>query len=78
MDLTVTILPVVTKDRLISHRFTLYGFSNLTTRQPTVNFTYSRSHAFRYGRKNTKSYFSKNQTHDFRTTTSRYCMQITY
>ena len=32
-----------------------------------LNFTYSRSHAFRYERKNTKSYFGKNRTHDFRT-----------
>ena len=33
-----------------------------------LNFTYSRSHAFRYERKNTnKSYLGKNRTHDFRT-----------
>ena len=32
-----------------------------------LNFTYSRSHSFRYERKNTKSYFGKNRTHDFRT-----------
>ena len=32
-----------------------------------LNFTYSRSHAFRYERKNTNPTFDKNQTHDFRT-----------
>ena len=31
------------------------------------NFTYSRSHAFRYKRKIHKSYFGNNRTHDFRT-----------
>ena len=37
-----------------------------------LNFTYSRSHAFRYERKNTNpTSFGKNRTHDFRTTTSR-------
>ena len=36
-----------------------------------LNFTYSRSHAFRYERKNTKSYFGKNRTHDFRTINRR-------
>ena len=60
MDLTITILPVVTKDISISPRFTPYDFlsrckfSTLTTRQPTwLNFTYLSSHHFRYGRKNT-------------------------
>ena len=44
MDLVITILPVVTKDLPISHRFTPYDFlsrckySNLTTRQPMVEF----------------------------------------
>ena len=33
---------------------------------PWLNFTYSRSHAFRYGRRNTNS-GGKNRTHDFRT-----------
>ena len=32
-----------------------------------LNFTYSRSHAFRYEKKTQKSYFGKNRTHDFRT-----------
>ena len=41
MDLIITIQPVVTKDLPISPRFT------------RLNFTYSRSHAFRYERKNT-------------------------
>ena len=44
MDLILTILPVVTKDLPISHRFTPYDFlsrckfSNLRTRQPMVEF----------------------------------------
>ena len=33
-----------------------------------LNFTYSRSHAFRYERKNTNpTFFGNNRTHDFRT-----------
>ena len=35
-----------------------------------LNFTYSRSHAFRYERKKLNS-GGKNRSHDFRTTTSR-------
>ena len=72
MDLIITILPVVTKDLPVSPRFTPYNFlsrckfSTLTTRQPMVEF-YSRSHAFRYERKNTNPTFGKNRTHDFRT-----------
>ena len=44
MDLIITILPVVTKDLPISRRFAAYEFlsrykfSNLTTRQPMVEF----------------------------------------
>ena len=61
MDLIIiTILPVATKDLPISPRFTPYvflsrcKFSTLTTRNQWLNFTYySRSHAFRYERKNT-------------------------
>ena len=59
MDLIVTILPVVTTDLPISLRFTPYiflsrcKFITLTTRQPMVEFYLSRSHAFRYERKNT-------------------------
>ena len=61
MDLIITILPMATKDLPISPRFTPYDFlsrckvGTLTTRQPMVEFYfyYSRSHAFRYERKNT-------------------------
>ena len=59
MDLIITILPVVTKDLPISPRFTPYDFlsrckfSTLTTHHQWLNFTYSRSHAFRHERKNT-------------------------
>ena len=76
MNLILTILPVVTKDLPIS-RFTPYDFlsrckfNNLTTRQLMVEFylqQYSRSNAFRYGRKNTNDpNLGKNRTHDFRT-----------
>ena len=70
----VAILPVVTEDLPISPRFTPYDFlsrckfSTLTTRQP-MNFTYSRTNAFRYGRQNKNpADGGKNRTHDFRTT----------
>ena len=58
MDLIITILPVVTKDLPISPRFTPYNFLSrckfsILTTQPMVEFTYSRSHAFGYERKNT-------------------------
>ena len=61
MDLIITILPVVTKDFPNFPRFTPYDFlsqckfSTLTTRQLVewLNIMYSRSHAFRYERKNT-------------------------
>ena len=62
----------VTKDLPTSSRFTPNDFllrckfSTLTTRHPMVEFTYSRSLAFRYGRKNT-NFGNKNRTHDFRT-----------
>ena len=54
MGLDVATLPVVTKDLSISPRFAPYElllrckFSILTTRQLRVEFTYSRTHAFRY------------------------------
>ena len=73
MDLIVTILPVVTKDLPISPRFTPSDFlsrgkfSNLTSRQPMVEFyslTFPRSPL---RKKEHKSYFGKNRTHDFRT-----------
>ena len=74
MDLIITILPVVTKDFPISPRSRLTNFYRdassaiLQLVNQWLIFTYSRSHAFRYGRrKNTKSYFGKNRTHDFRT-----------
>ena len=58
MDLIITILPVVTKDLPISPRFTPYDFYRdaclaiLQLVNQWLNFTSSRSHAFRYGRKN--------------------------
>ena len=61
MDLIITILPVVTKDLPISPRFTPYNFYRdassalLQLVNQWLNFTYSRSHAFRYERKNTNS-----------------------
>ena len=60
MDL-ITILPVVTKDLPISPRFTTYDFYRdassalLQLVSQWLNFTYSRSHAFRHERKNTIS-----------------------
>ena len=60
MDLTITILPVVTKDLPISPRFTPYNFfiamqiqHSYNSSTNGLNFTFSRSHAFRYERKNT-------------------------
>ena len=59
MDLIITILPVVTKDLPISPRFTPYNFYRdassvlLQLVNQWLSFTYSRSHAFRYERKNT-------------------------
>ena len=59
MDLIITSLPVVTKDLPISPRFTPYNFYRdassalLQLVNQWLNFTYSRSHAFRYERKNT-------------------------
>ena len=72
MDLIVNILPVVTKDVPISHRFTPYEFYRdassaiLQLVNQWLNFTYSRFHAFRYGRKNSNP-TGKNQTRGFRT-----------
>ena len=73
MDLIITILPVVTKDLLISPRFTPYDFlsrckfSTLTTRQPMVGFYLLTFPRFPLRKKEHKSYFGKNRTHDFRT-----------
>ena len=61
MDLIITILSVVTKDFPISPRFTPYDFYRnassalLLLVNQWLNFTYSRSHAFRYERKNTNT-----------------------
>ena len=70
MDLITTILPVVTKDLPISPRFTPYDFlsrckfSTLTTRVEFYLLTFPR---FQLRKKEHKSYFGKNRTHDFRT-----------
>ena len=81
MDLIITILPVVvTKDLPISPRFTPYNFlsrckfSTLTTCQLMVEFYLLTFPRFPLRKKDhSKSYFGKNRTHDFRTTTSRWC-----
>ena len=73
MDLIITILPVVTKDLPISPQFTPYDFlsrgkfSTLTTRQPMVEFYLLTFPRFPLRKKEHKSYFGKNRTHDFRT-----------
>ena len=73
MDLIITILPVVTKDLPISPRFTPYNFlsrckfSTLTTRQPMVEFYLLTFPRFPLRKKEHKSYFGKNRTHDLRT-----------
>ena len=70
MDPNVIILPVDTKDLPFSPRFTPYDFlwrckfSTLTNQ--SLNFTYSRTHAFRYKHQN-KNPADKNRTHDFLT-----------
>ena len=76
IDFIVTILPVVTKDLPISPRFTPYNFlsrckfSTLTTRQPMVEFYLLTFPRFPLRKKEHKSYFGKNRTHDFRTSRS--------
>ena len=73
MDLIITVLPVVTKDLPISPRFTPYNFlsrckfSTLTTRQRMVEFYLLTFPRFPLRKKEHKSYFGKNRTHDFRT-----------
>ena len=73
MDLTIAILPVVTKDLPSSPRFTPYvflsrcKFSTLTTRQPMVEFYLLTFPRFPLRKKEHKSYIGKNRTHDFRT-----------
>ena len=72
MDLIITILLVATKDLPISPRFTPYiflsrcKFSTLTTRQPMVEFYLLTFPRFPLRKKEHKSYFGKNRTHDFR------------
>ena len=73
MDLIITILPVVTKDLPISPRSTPSDFlsrckfSTLTTRQPMVEIYLLTFPRFPLRKKEHKSYFGKNRTHDFRT-----------
>ena len=70
--LYVATLSVATKDLPSSPRCTPYDFSRdassalLQLVNRWLNSTYSRSPAFRYGRKNTNP-GDKNRTHDFRT-----------
>ena len=71
----IAILPVVTKDISMSPRFSpmiVYrdvGSALLQLINQWLNFIYSRSHPFRYGRKNANSSLhKKNRTHDFSTT----------
>ena len=73
MDLIITILPVVTKDLPISPRFTPYYFFiamqvqhsyNSSTNGEFYLLTFPR---FPLRKKEHKSYFGKNRTHDFRT-----------
>ena len=73
MDLIIAILLVVTKNLPLSPRSTLYKFlsrckfSTLTTRQPLVKFYLLTFPRFPLRKKEDKSYFGKNRTHDFRT-----------
>ena len=73
MNLIIAILPVVTEDLSISPRFTPCDFlsrckfSTLTTRQPMVEFYLLTFPRFPLRKKEHKSYFGKNRTHDFRT-----------
>ena len=82
MDLNITILPVVTKDLPISPRFTPYNFSSrckfstLATRQPMVEFYLLTFPRFPLRKKEHKSYFGKNRTHDFRTSRCARTMTI--
>ena len=77
MDLIITILPVVTKDLPISPRFTPYDFlsrckfSTLTTRQSMADIYLLAFPRFPLRKKEHKSYFGENRTHDFRTINSR-------
>ena len=74
MDLVITILPVVTKDLPISPRFTPYIFfiamqvqhSYNSSTEPMVEFYLLTFPRFPLRKKEHKSYFGKNRTHDFR------------
>ena len=75
MDLIITILPVVTitKDLPTSPRFTPYNFLSRckfskSTRQPMVELYLLTFPRFPLRKKEHKSYFGKNRTHDFHTT----------
>ena len=74
MGLNVTILPVVTNDLPISHRFTPYEFlsrckfSTLTNHQPMVAFYLTRVLTLSATEERKKIWFDKSLTHDFRTT----------
>ena len=81
MDLIITILPVVTNDLPISPRFTPYNFLSRCTSSALLqliiqwlNFTYSRSHAFRYERKNTNTTLVRIEL----TTSALAGVQVTY
>ena len=73
MDLIISILPVVTKDLPISPRFTPMIFYRdassalLQLVNQWLNFTYTFPR-LPLQKKEHKSYFGKNWTHDFRTT----------
>ena len=75
MDLIITILPVVTKDLPISPRFTPYIFfiamqvqhSYNSSTNVMVEFYLLTFPRFPLRKKEHKSYFGKNRTHDFRT-----------
>ena len=64
---------MVTNDLPISPRFTPYDFlsrckfSNLTTRQPMVEFYFLAFLRLPLRKEEHKSYFGENRTHDFRT-----------
>ena len=75
MDLIVTILPVVTKNLPISPRLTPYNFfyrdassALLQLVNEWLNFYLLTFPRFPLRKKEHKSYFGKNRTHDFRTT----------
>ena len=74
MDLIITILPVVTKDLPISPRFTPFIFFYrdassvlLQLVNQWLNFYLLTFPRFPLRKKERKSYFGKNRTHDFRT-----------